>query len=357
MKKYFLTLFALVFSSMLVAGDSDSGRIDFNGGAGQRFMDLQTETTRTDYRWVQVPYIERVCRDETRYRQVCQTGPGRQICRTQPSRQVCTNRPGRRVCRTRPDGRQICRTRPDRRVCRTIPGQRICRHQPGQRICRQVPYNERVCQNVTRYRQERQAYTVVDTRTNARLTFDFSERAFAFLGVSLEIRAELYKDQLSVTAFDHSTPGVLISDQATTNRSGQRENLTITEHHKVDIFNSEYLFSPLRGSLHANDVYQNELILRLSKIHYIEELSFDLTIKKNGQVLFSRPITMSDFKVINNNDQSSALLINLRELGVKVPTDSIIDIGLGIHLQPSKYANASHYENWSKMHSLSVMVK
>jgi hypothetical protein len=351
-----LILLALVFSSIAFGANSDSGRFNFDGSRGQRSLDLLTELTRTEYRYVQVPYQERVCRNETRYRQQCHTEPGRQVCRTSQSRQVCRTVPGRRVCRTRPDGRQICRNRPGRRVCHTEPGRRTCRTEPGRRVCRQVPYNERVCRYETRYRQERRAYTVVDTRTNARLTFNFSEAAFDFLGINVEVRADLHNDNLNVVFQDLSTPGMLIADNVTRNRSGARDNLLITESHNIDLVKSVELFAPIRGQLRVDDIYQNELVLTVDKITYEQELSYDLTIKKAGQIVFSRALIMSDFRLTHTTTESSVTL-NLRQLGLKLPVDTLVDFEFGMHLNPSRFLNAGQYQGWSRKHSFQRTIK
>ena len=105
---------------------------------------------------------ERRCRDVTRYRQECSRGPSRErcqdfpggeVCHNGPSREICEDRSGPEECRDTPNGR-VCRRLPPTRNCRTVPGERICRPAPpqrrcetipGEQICRQVPYQDQEC--------------------------------------------------------------------------------------------------------------------------------------------------------------------------------------------------------------------
>lgn len=110
---------------------------------------------------------ERRCRPVTRTRQECTTGPSRQVCRDYPGGQVCTNGPSREICENR-EGRQVCHDTPrgrvcrreaGNRVCRTVPGERTCRPAPPQRRCETIP-GERVCRNVSYQDQECTTHSV-----------------------------------------------------------------------------------------------------------------------------------------------------------------------------------------------------
>jgi hypothetical protein len=132
----------------------------------------KTETVQTTcYR--QEPYVENVCRDVTRYRQECETVPGRQECRTvydqvcrtenryenecryergEPIcrvvvnyRRECTQGSGGRQCRTIP-GDVVCHRAPNgEQKCEKIPPREVCEDVPGREECRNVPYEEREC--------------------------------------------------------------------------------------------------------------------------------------------------------------------------------------------------------------------
>lgn len=124
---------------------------------------------------------ERVCRNVTRTREECHTGPSHQECHERPSREVCVERPTREVCHTNAHGQQSCQTVGGGQSCQTVGGgetcntvggdqicrdvsytdqdcddvpRRRCENIPGHNDCRDIPYSEEVCGNETRYRQE-----------------------------------------------------------------------------------------------------------------------------------------------------------------------------------------------------------
>ena len=97
---------------------------------------------------------ERVCRNVTRWREECHSGPSRQQCRQIPSREVCTERPTREVCHTNPQGHRSCQTVGGGRSCQTVGGGETCSTVPGERICRNVSYTDQECSNVPRRRCE-----------------------------------------------------------------------------------------------------------------------------------------------------------------------------------------------------------
>ena len=188
------------------------------------------------------------------------------------------------------------------------------------------------------------------------MTFNFSQAAFDFLGVNVEVRADLLNDNLNIQFQDLSTPGLLLADRVTRNRFGGRDNLSITETHDVDLYNAVQLFAPLKGQLRTDDIFKNELVLTLDKITYEQELTYDLTIKKSGQVLFSRTLTLNDYRLTQSANESS-LVLNLRQLGLKLPVDTLVDVEFGLHLNPSKFVNAGQFQDWSKRHAFQRMIK
>src|SRR5690606_31788452 len=95
MKKLFL-MALLAFLSTGALADATKV-IDFDGQNSDSFeLNLETEIIRyreEQYQSTcerQIPYTERVCGHETRYRQECRTEPGYQQCRT-VNDQVCRN--------------------------------------------------------------------------------------------------------------------------------------------------------------------------------------------------------------------------------------------------------------------------
>ncbi len=97
---------------------------------------------------------ERVCRNVTRSREECHSGPSREVCHERPSREVCTERPTREVCHTNPQGHQSCQTVGGGQSCQTVGGGESCSTVPGERICRDVSYTDQECSNVPRRRCE-----------------------------------------------------------------------------------------------------------------------------------------------------------------------------------------------------------
>lgn len=317
-------MLGLFAATVAFGSDSDFGRTTYNGDRGQEVINLLTETTRTEYRWVRVPYNERVCRYETRYRQECRQEPGRRVCRTIP---------GQRVCRTRPDGRQICRNRP--------PTQQ-CRQQPGRRVCRQVPYQHQVCRTETRYRDERRPYTVVDQRTNAHVTFNFSHSLWETLGVNVELSAELHRDLLTVKAEDFSSPSLLLKDTVRRNRSGGTQNQVINEHHEITLVEANRLFAPMRGQIEPSEIYNNQLSLELEKVYYSDETSFALRISNNGREIFNRTLGLHEYSLVDDLGRSK-LNINLANLIGSLPSGSQLVIDFTVQASPSLFLNSRQH--------------
>jgi len=140
-------------------------------GGGQQEFTLENTLTETRYRERQVPdtcyrdipYTERVCQMETRYRNQCQTVPGHEECHMQnetqcrdvvryreeclpgPSRRVCTANPPRRECQPGPIQR-VCERTPDREECHNGPAHQECHTDPARQECTTSPSHQ-VCSN------------------------------------------------------------------------------------------------------------------------------------------------------------------------------------------------------------------
>jgi len=351
--KHFLMLIGLMFSSVVFAADTDFGRATYTGDRGQELINLMTESTRTEYRWVQVPYQERVCRYETRYRQECRQEPGRRVCRQEPGRQVCRNTPPTRQCRTRPDGRQVCRTKPGRRVCRTEPGRQVCRTEPGRRVCRQVPYQHQVCRMETRYRNERRPYTVVDQRTYADVTFSFSHPVWEVLGVQVDLTAELNRDMLNVRAEDFSNPRMLLKDTVRRSDTGGRVDRRISEHHEVSLLEADKMFAPIRGLVNASDIVNGVFRVNMAQVWYNPDMTFTFRISRNGQVLFDRNLNLSEYVLRDTPQARTRLEVDLRNLIGNQPAGSALDIQFTVSVNPSQYLNARQFSEWSKTETFS----
>ncbi|MCO4793786.1 MAG: hypothetical protein KC493_08745 [Bacteriovoracaceae bacterium] len=355
--KHLFMLMTLLFTTLTFASDSDFGRATYTGDRGQEVINLLTESTRTEYRWVRVPYQERICRYETRYRQECRTEPGRRVCRQEPGRRVCRQTPPTRQCRTRPDGRQICRDRPGRQVCRTEPGRRVCRTEPGRRVCRQVPYQHQVCRMETRYRDERRAHTVVDQRTNAQVTFTFRHPIWEVLGVKVDLNAELNRDMLTVRAEDFSSPRMLLKDTVRRSDTGGRIDRYINENHEVSLVEADRMFAPMRGLINASDIVNNLLRVNLAAVHYNVDTNFSLRISNNGSEIFNRVLTFNEYRLSTTPQNRSRLELDLAALIGQRPLGSQLVIDFTVSANPAQFLNAHQFTEWSKTHSFSRVLR
>lgn len=355
--KHLLVLIGLMLSSVTFAADTDFGRATYTGDRGHEVINLMTETTRTEYRNVQVPYQERVCRFETRYRQECHQEPGRQVCRQEPGRQVCRQQPPTRSCRTRPDGRQVCTTQPGRQVCRQEPGRRVCHQEPGRRVCRQVPYQEQVCRMETRYRYERRPYTVVDQRTYADISFTFNHAVWENLGIQVDLTAELQRDILNVRAEDFSSPGMLLKDVVRRSDTGGRVDRRISEHHTVSLLEADKLLAPMRDFINNSDIMNGTVRVNMSEVAYPADTVFSMRIMSNGTLFFDRTLVANEYRIITNAGGRSQVELDLRRLAAAIPKGAQLTIDFTVSANPSDFLNAWQHSGWSKTHSFSAIYR
>lgn len=175
-----MLLAILMLTLMNIAHAETSKTITFENQREEIF-DLENWLKETKYKtetvdstcYNQVPYIENVCRNVTKYRQDCQTIPGHQecgtvydrVCRTENRyenechtergpqscrvvvnyRRECSNEGGGRECRTVPGDVQCHREPNGENRCVKIPPREVCENSPGRQVCKQVPYEEREC--------------------------------------------------------------------------------------------------------------------------------------------------------------------------------------------------------------------
>jgi hypothetical protein len=343
MKKMLVILALGLMTLVTNAAETDRDRLTYTGSRGNQSLDLNTETMRTEYRWVQVPYQERVCRYETRYRRECRQEPGRRICRTE-NRQVCERR---RVCRTGRDGRQVCR---DRRVCRNVP-RRVCSQEPGRRVCRDVPYQEQVCRYETRYRQERRAFQVVDNRTRAMLNFLFNTIGDD-TGLRTEVSANLNRHRLDVTAEDFSSPRRVLLASKSGDRSQNGTDTLITENYRIDLKSADRLFSPLRRGYTCSEVIQGRVEIETGEVFHPEDVKARLKVTAEGNVLFDRELTSVDYRWVNANGVSRAI-VDLRAVLGGDYTGRTLLVDWTLSLPRGRALNANQFPEWSRSQSFS----
>lgn len=328
MKRTILICFMTLFSSILLSAETERGQISYSGSRGDQSIALNTEVMKTEYRWVQVAYQERICRTETRYRQECRQEPPRRVCRT-------VNKPQCRIerqCRRDRNGNQVCRRV---RVCRDRPV-RVCRDEPGRRICRQVPYQERVCRMETRYRQERRAYQVVDSRTNANLRFNFTPIGDSS-GIRTDLHAVLNREFLSLQSEDFSSPkrALVFNLNEDSRRSGR--DLFINKTYSIKLKKADDLFAPINQEISASEITGGMISFTTGLISFPESTEFTLRVT-NGSVLMDRKLSQGEFLLARAGSQTQvnlnlAALLNAdytgRELGVelkvRIPRNQILN--------------------------------
>ncbi|MBK26708.1 MAG: hypothetical protein CME70_22095 [Halobacteriovorax sp.] len=333
MKSTLIVFLFGLWSVLGIAAETDQGSLSYSGSRGDQNLSLQTETMRTEYRWVQVPYQERVCRTETRYRRECRQEPPRRQCRQEPPRRQCrtVNKP---VCRI-VNGRRVCRDRPVR-VCRDIPGRRVCRDIPGRRVCRDVPYQHRVCRMETRYRQERRAYQVVDRRTYANINFNFRTVGDTF-GIRSDIRANLDREFLTIRTEDFSSPRRALVYSLVDSRDQRGRDTHITKSYSVRVISAHELFRPLDEVMTSSEISNGLMTFELGLMEHPSDTKLALRVT-SGPVLFDRELSPSDFQ-LNHDGSKTQVAIDLarllgndysgRELSiefiVRVPRESLLN--------------------------------
>lgn len=303
MKTTLLVCLFGLWSVLGLAAETDRGSLSYTGTRGDQNLSLQTETMRTEYRWVQVPYQERVCRTETRYRRECRQTPPRRVCRT-VNKPVCQIQ---RTCRTDRNGNRVCR---QRRVCRDRPV-RVCRNEPGRRVCRDVPYQHRVCRMETRYRQERRAYQVVDRRTYANITFMFQAMGNTS-GIRSDVNATLDRDLISVRTEDFSSPRRALIYSVRDTRIQRGRDLHLTKNYSIRVMNADELFRPINEAMSATEINQGAISFGTGVITNSTDLRFKLRVTA-GPVLLDRELGAGEYNLIQTGSRTQVAL-NLRAL-------------------------------------------
>lgn len=342
MKRILVFLLMALLSTSVFSAETERGSISYSGARGDQSISLNTETMKTEYRWVQVPYQERVCRTETRYRRVCRQEPPRRVCRT-------VNKPQCRIerqCRRDRNGNQVCRRV---RVCRDRPV-RVCRDEPGRNVCRQVPYQERVCRYETRYRQERRAYQVVDSRANANLRFNFTPVGNS-QGIRTEVNAVLNREFLSLTTEDYSSPkrALVFNLHEDSRRSGR--DLYLNKTYSIKLKKAEDLFSPITQEISASEISGGMISFTTGLIHFPEDTEVLLRVT-NGSVLLDRTLSPSEFSLVNGQS-STQVNLNLRSLLNSDYTGRELGIDLTIRIPTRLILNRNQFNSFEKRESVS----
>ena len=343
MKTTLLVCLFGLWSVLGMAAETDRGSLSYNGSRGDQNLSLNTETMRTEYRWVQVPYQERVCRTVIRYRRECRQQPPRHQCRA-VNKPVCRVQ---RTCRV-VNGRQVCR---QRRVCRDRPV-RVCRVIPGRRVCRDVPYQHRVCRMETRYRQERRAYQVVDQRTSAYLGFSFTTDG-STSGIRSDINASLQRNHLTVRTEDFSSPRRALLYSLTENRSNNGRDTTINQSYRVRAVVADELFAPVNGTMTVGEIQQGNLSIVTGPVRY--PLSTVLYLRAtSGRVFIDRDLSPNEYRIVDNGGTSQVLL-NLRTLFGADYTGREFSLEVAVKVPMTKILNSTQFSRFENRQTVNRM--
>jgi hypothetical protein len=281
---------------------------------------------RTYYRNECRTVYDNVCRNETRYRQQCSTSPSRQVCTTSPSRQVCTTRPTRRVCRTNSRGQRVCRNVGGGRSCRTVPGRRTCRTVPGRRTCRQVPFTERICRQVARQVCSQVPYTRSECRDVTRTRRVPYQAIVASYVADVNVNFENYSQDQAKFKVRINEQGrvvlklkregqdvvTLVNEQQFSNpRNGVTE---ISAGFTLRFDNLNQYYAPLNlGELtNARVRLQGQkIIFKSSAVIDANKLAVTVTLTNNQGQLISKKINLNDsnvFKVVPANNGGTRIV-------------------------------------------------
>lgn len=372
MAKYlpFCLILLLLLAGQTVMGAEDRGTVTFEG---QSTASLELETKKKEIRYRseerdstctrRIPYTERVCGNETRYRTECHMEPGRNRCRTvydrvcrnvRRTRRECTTRPGRRVCRDVPgrrtcrdiNGRQVCRTTPSRQVCRNTPGRQVCRDVPynervcsqrprqqcdwvpPRRVCREVPYQEYVCRDVTRYREEQYA-----CRRTVQVPYDFFKEISADIELTFEDRntntSKVAFDYIlspegaiALTAKDLSRNSTLIFSKKHRSENDTADRMEVNENYAITFINRERALAPVKQEISAVGLASRQLSFQMGAIHSTDYLSLRVTIVRDGP--FSGPKTLLNVSLqpgqytVSHQEGYSLVTVNLEQFNVEL---------------------------------------
>lgn len=382
MKKLILLALFAVFSAGVHAEATKV--IQYDGQNSDSFeLDLETQITRyreEQYQSTcerQIPYTERVCGYETRYRQECRTEPGYQQCRTvndqvcrnvTRTRRECSRGPDRRVCTTVPnmvcrqvDGRRVCSQQGTRQQCRNEPGpqtcrdvpytdrvctnnpRRVCDWIPPRQVCNSVPYQEYICRDVTRYRTETYACTRtrqvpynVDRENVADVLVDYNDQnadgSLAKLVFALNKEGEV-----SLDVSENSTPASLVFVTKKQNVTNSDDNLSTDANYKITFVSKDAYLAPVKNEVTVSTLDQNHLVLRSAKLLRPQDLRIQIDIKKKGilgigSYKFSKVLKAGQFTTAKTQD-FSFIDIDFGAIGAKVKDGKKYEFTVTIHLE------------------------
>lgn len=383
MKK--LILLAL-FALLSVGAHAEATKvINFDGQNSDSFeLDLETEIIRyrdEQYQSTcerQIPYSERVCGYETRYRQQCHTEPGRNVCRTvndqvcrnvTRTRRECTTGPARRECTTVPNmvcrtenGRRVCSQQGTRQQCRNVPGAQTCRnvpytdrvctnqprqvcdYQPPRQVCNSVPYQEYVCRDVTRYRTETYACTrtrqvpySVERENVADVQVDYLDQNSETSGAELAFLLDK-AGNVSLNVKEQSSNPALVFITKKQDIANSDDNLSTDARFNVTFIAKDGYLAPVRQAAEVSTADQHHLVLKTAKLVRPQDLRIVIKIKKKGflgigSYKFEKELSQGQFTTAKTQAHSF-IDIDFDAIGAKVKEGKKYDFDITFKLVP-----------------------
>lgn len=275
MKLYGLLL-ALVFSFGVFADTTAYESFVFDGSSNYESIQLNTEKTRTEYRYDQV----RSTCYRTEYRRRC--GTTRPHCRT-----VCRNGNCRRVCP------------PPRRVCRNVPVR--------------IPYS---CM-----RTVRRAVEVFDYYVDTQINFEFEGQNMSMARENFEVKVT--GEVVNVDLRDSGKFLVLSKKLERDSRmSGNvlKQEFTF----QVELVPGKVVTDALEGGVRNVSLNDGVVRFTLGDGFNTEDFIQNLKVYKSRRIisdvlLLDRNLTASDMK-IRQLGQDKVITIDLNDLGIEVPS-------------------------------------
>ncbi|MBC77021.1 MAG: hypothetical protein CME64_13490 [Halobacteriovoraceae bacterium] len=274
MKLYSL-LIALVFSLGVFADTSAYQNFTFDGSTDYESFQLNTEKTKTEYRYERV----RSTCYRTEYRRRC--GTTRPHCRT-----VCRNGNCRRVCP------------PPRRVCRQVPVQ--------------VPYS---CM-----RTVRRAYEVFDYYVDTKVNFEFS-------GENMSMARENFRVKVSGSDVDlnlqDSGKYLVLSKRMDGDSRMSGDVLEQEVTYKVELVEGQVVTDALEGGVRNVSLNNGIVRFTLGSSFNTEDFIQNLKVYRSRRIisdilLLDRNLDAKDME-ITQLGQDKVISVDLNDLGVDVP--------------------------------------
>jgi len=201
------------------------------------------------------------------------------------------------------------------RECQNIPRQ-VCQWVPPRPHCEQIPYEDRVCQDETRYRQEPYActrtiqvpYSVVVKRFEAatKVAFDSARNtdARAQFTVSLSNKGEM-----DMVAKSLSPNHLWVATRQVTGAPDGEDMVRLNALFSVDVLPMAIL-SPVSKPIEDLKAKKRQLSFKVAKVERPDLLRLRLKIERKGEVVLDKVLMPNDLQIIDE-DGGSRITIDL----------------------------------------------